>query len=162
MPRKSFEERIAAKLLAIDATDERIGALTSRRADLEEQLADIYRAQDADLARVARARVPSRTRAFHSGQLVEIRREVGSPWERATYVKRWEEARGWHSVNLPDDAPPRFINVMSGDVVPPEVMADPSNPRAMSATRTRHVGVPSQRIRSVSDRPTLTTIKQDG
>jgi hypothetical protein len=87
-------------------------------------------------------------KTFTAGQDVEIQRDTNASWEPAKYVKRWEEARGWHSVKLPDDAPPKYVNPMSGETIPPEVMADSTDERTGIAVRSFHVGVPTQRLRA--------------
>lgn len=88
-----------------------------------------------------------RRKTFERGQSVEIQRDVGSAWEPATYRERWEDIRGWHSVDLPKDARPRYI-LNNGEEVSPEVMADSTDERSGLAMATRHAPVPSQRIRA--------------
>lgn len=50
-------------------------------------------------------------KTFANGQAVEIQRDVGAPWESATYDKPrfGQERSGWHIVNLLADAEPRIV-----------------------------------------------------
>ncbi len=74
---------------------------------------------------------------------MSVQRDVGLPWEPATYVKSYgAEWRGWHRVALTSGAP-RYIDSMTGLEVRPEDVAD--NPRAYQTTG---VAVPTQRIRA--------------
>lgn len=73
-------------------------------------------------------------KCFAKGDAVEVRADVGKPWEPATYsTPAW---RGWHSVQLERD---RFINSMNGA----DCAAD--NPQAF---KTRSIAIPTQRLRT--------------
>lgn len=77
---------------------------------------------------------------FERDQAIEFQRSVGAPWERGTYVKKYDpvEWRGWHDVRLADDAPVRYINSMSG------MECDRDHPQAYAI---RSISVPTQRLR---------------
>lgn len=72
------------------------------------------------------------------GDAVEIKRDPSAPWEPATYLSRANDWRGWHRVELPASAKPRYINVMTGMEVE---IDDPDR------VESRTLFVPSRRIR---------------
>jgi hypothetical protein len=61
-------------------------------------------------------RQKSKPKVFESGQAVQVQREVGKPWEQATYERKLTDMRGWHRVRL-SEAQGRYIDSMSGMVV---------------------------------------------
>lgn len=73
------------------------------------------------------------TKVFATGQRIEVQREVGKPWEPATYDRPVEDMRGWHHVKL--DAP-RFFTLPSAM----DCAAD-----APGAIRVMHAIIPTQR-----------------
>ncbi len=78
----------------------------------------------------------AKRKTFEHGQDVEVRRDVGAPWENATYDRQRDP--GQHTVQFHADAPPRWRVVMG------------------HPTEFRWVTVPSVRIRTVQ-RPALPT-----
>ena len=50
-------------------------------------------------------------RAFAVGEVVDVRREVGAAWEPATYQGPVPDMRGWHHLELPADARPRYVDM---------------------------------------------------
>jgi hypothetical protein len=48
------------------------------------------------------ARRRGTVKKFAAGQAVEIQREVGEPWELATYQHSAADQRGWHVVQIPN------------------------------------------------------------
>lgn len=70
------------------------------------------------------------------GDSVIVRRDVGKPWEPATYRGKVSCMRGWHHVELSGDAVPVIIDSMTG-------LAESRNDRTYT---TRRIIVPSQRL----------------
>lgn len=77
--------------------------------------------------------------ALPKGMAIEVQRNVGSTWERATYVAPMRDLRGHHEVRLPDDAEPRWLDSMSGNEV------ERGHERAVAI---RRLTLPSRRIRA--------------
>lgn len=91
-----------------------------------------------------------RRKTFERGQVVEIQREPGATWERATYRGRSNfPGSTWHQTEVGYD---RWIDSMSGREYTPEaVAAMPStDPDRQRLFRTRVLSVPARRIRAVS------------
>lgn len=57
-------------------------------------------------------------KTFKQDDAVEIQRDVDAPWELAVYDKPrlGQERSGWHIVKLPEDAPPRYVDMMGTPV----------------------------------------------
>lgn len=82
----------------------------------------------------------SKRKTFTAGQVVEVQRAVGKPWERATYGGPVADMRGWHRIELDPSSPPRIIHRASGV----ELF------EASNDTRTSwRVLVPTQRVRAI-------------
>lgn len=78
-------------------------------------------------------------KVFALGQAVEVQREVGKPWEPATYVRAFTDWKGWHRVSLPADSAVRYVNTMTG------MESTKDDPRAIAS---RVLSVPTQRVRA--------------
>ena len=53
-------------------------------------------------------------KTFAAGAAVEVQREVGAAWERATYGGSVTDMLGWHNVELDPSSRPRQIDSMTG------------------------------------------------
>lgn len=76
-------------------------------------------------------------KVFEPGQSVEIQRGVGTPWESAVYIKKYDDWKGHHSIKLIER--PRRIDTMTGE----EVSSEDGGRTALVWS----VSVPTQRVR---------------
>mgnify|MGYP001615716648 CR=1 FL=1 len=77
-----------------------------------------------------------------AGDAVQVRREVGKPWEPATYLGKIAGMRGWHRVELAGEAVPILIDSMTG------LRLDEA--RSGRTYTTHRIIVPSQRLARVA------------
>ena len=82
-------------------------------------------------------------KSIASGEEVLVRRDVGKPWERATYVGKVTGMNGWHRIELASEAVPVIVDSMTGMRL--------LEARGDRQYATRRIIVPSQRMSRATD-----------
>lgn len=94
------------------------------------------------------ARKAKKAKSWVAGAPLEVQREVGAAWEPATYVKKFSDWKGWHSVEL---AVSVLIDSRTNyGEVQEAAIADSTLELSSFVFRAKSCSVPTQRIRTAT------------